>query len=144
MTGWVWGGGREAPPHGSLYYLNYYNISSLKDHQTQEAKSDLDMTEETTELPVSDLSEWSNQMMMAVMLSQQFLPYLQQTNNMFLHFVKIFDKLCSAAAAEADLSWELYRYISIYKGRKLIVTVEYRYIFHIMIRVAESGLKSFY
>ena len=37
----------------------------------------LDITEDTTELPVSDLSPWSNQIRMTVMLSQQFLPNLE-------------------------------------------------------------------
>ena len=38
----------------------------------------LEATELTAELPVSDLSPWSNQIRMTVMLSQEFLPYLQQ------------------------------------------------------------------
>ncbi len=38
----------------------------------------LDTTELTAELPVSDLSPWSNQIRMTVMLSQEFFPYLHQ------------------------------------------------------------------
>ena len=48
-----------------------------KHEKTSSPVSHLEITELTTELPVSDLSPWSNQMMMAVMLSQQFFPYLQ-------------------------------------------------------------------
>ena len=72
VRGWMWS---SSSP--SLYYLNNNKIWSLKDHNRIRL-SDLEMTEETTELPVSDLSEWSNQMMMAVMLSQQFFPYLHR------------------------------------------------------------------
>ena len=51
-------------------YISSVDISSPWAH--------LEMTEETTELPVSDLSPWSNQIRMAVILSQQFFPNLKK------------------------------------------------------------------
>ena len=48
----------------------------LLQSQTLQSYYYLEITDETTELPVSDLSPWSKQIKITVMLSQQFFPYL--------------------------------------------------------------------
>ena len=54
-----------------------FKSSNLGDEEDV-AQDYLEITDETTELPVSDLSPWSNQIRMAVMLSQEFFPYLNE------------------------------------------------------------------